>query len=104
MPNKEWCGLCKHETPCEHSRLDNLLTNMPNKESWVVEFDNMLDDFSIIKAHTDQLGNIICKSKDELKQFIHSIREKDEKEIIKIMDTYKSNGEKREDIIDYYSK
>ncbi len=38
---KEKCGLCKHETPCPHSRIDNMMGKAFQRES--IEWEKNLD-------------------------------------------------------------
>jgi len=47
---EEKCGICKHNTPCPHSRLDNIMSSLPPqendwKEKFYTEFKSLLYEY-----------------------------------------------------------
>jgi hypothetical protein len=57
---KEKCGLCKHETPCPHSRLDNMMDKAFQSESieWEKDLSFRFDTWLKLYPGTPTIGEI----------------------------------------------
>ena len=69
---KEKCGLCKHETPCPHSRIDNMMGKALQSESieWETEFDSIPQPDKIQMHMSFSDRDMIDFCQDIIKPFI----------------------------------